>query len=199
MLGRNQKAEGCRGQAFAGSSPARGTIIRKGCWVMKKWSKNDELFKKELEAGFKWQLRVANYLNKFGLDAEVPPLSFRDKIENAGEYADLEDILCEGRTFEVKSRSLRFTKPSDFPFETILVDTVRGWESKKTKPDAYICVSTVTGAMIVLSKSTQDKWVKSRRYDHTRGIRDWFYECHKSEWRGIKSLIRKMLMEKNGV
>lgn len=180
-------------------NPARGAIISKGCWVMKKWSENDELFKKELEAGFKWQLRVANYLNKFGLDAKVPPLSFRNKIENAVEYADLEDILCEGRTFEVKSRSLRFTKPSDFPFETILVDTVRGLESKETKPDAYICVSTVTGAMIALSKSTQDKWVKSQRYDHTRGIRDWFYECHKSEWRGIKSLVRKMLTEKNGV
>ena len=159
---------------------------------MKKWSENDELFKKELEAGYKWQLYVANYLSRCGLDIEVPALTFRDNIGKAHEYSDLEDILCGDRSFEVKSRKLRFTNPKDFPFDTILVDTVNGWESKKRKPDAYICVSTVTGKMIALSKNTKEQWIKNKRFDVTRGISDWFYECHRSEWKGIQSLVRRL-------
>lgn len=157
-----------------------------------KWSENDELFKKELEQGYKWQLRVAEYMRKCGLSAEIPELTFRENIKEASKYSDLEDIICNGKVIEVKSRKLRFTSPKDFPFDTMLVDTVSGWESKERKPDAYVCVSTITGAMIALSAATHPRWKKVKRYDATRQITDWFYECHKSEWHSINSMIRKL-------
>jgi len=157
-----------------------------------KWSENDKLFKKELEAGYKWQLYVAKYLEKCGLEVDVPSLSFRDHIKNAAEYSDLEDIYCGDRIFEVKSRKLRFTCPNDFPYDTILVDTVKGWEAKNRKPDAYICVSTFTGKMIVLSSNTHSDWIKVQRYDATRHIQDWFYECPKDKWRRIEALVKRM-------
>lgn len=154
-----------------------------------KWSENDALFKQELEEGYRWQLRVADYLKQQGLDVEVPALTFRKHISQAGQYSDLADIECRGKVIEVKSRKLRFTNPLNFPYDTILVDTVNGWESKDRKPDAYICISTITGGMIALPGISHAKWVKVPRFDHTRRIRDMFYECHRREWRTIIAFV----------
>lgn len=157
-----------------------------------KWSENDALFKQELEEGFKWQQEVAKYFKEQGLNAIVPALTFRDNISDAKRYADLEDISCCGKNLEVKSRKLRFTTPLDFPFETVLVDTVSGWDLKTKRPDAYICISTITKQMICLPTNDISKWVKVERFDATRKIKDIFYECPKSEWKNINSLIKAL-------
>ncbi|MHA2280276.1 MAG: hypothetical protein ACXAC5_05425 [Promethearchaeota archaeon] len=154
-----------------------------------KWSQNDKLFKKELEEGYKWQIYVAELLQKHGLKAEVPELTFRDNIKQIKKYADLEDIRCEGKLIEVKSRKLSFTCPDNFPYPTILIDTVSGWETKKHKPDAYVCISTITKEIIAISGKKKDYWQKVRRFDATRKIQDWFYECSKEYWKPFDKLV----------
>jgi len=157
---------------------------------MLRWADNDELFKKELEAGFEWQLKVAKYLKQCGFNPKVPKLTFRDKIADAHLYKDLEDIECCGKLIEVKSRKLYFTCPNDFPYDTIMIDTTDGWDGKENKPDAYVCISRFTDKMIVLpSRKTCKHWVKTRRFDNTRKIYVDSYECHREHWRSMDSFV----------
>ena len=120
-----------------------------------KWIENDELFKKELLSGYGWQQYVADYLKSLNFDVHVPELKIKKSIAEISKFQDEPDIEWCGKIFEVKSRKISFTCPEDFPYNTILVDTVAGWEVKKRKPDEYICISTVTKEMIALSGATQ--------------------------------------------
>jgi hypothetical protein len=156
------------------------------------WSKNDELFQKELNEGYAWQTRVAEFLKNCGLDPKVPELSFRKDISEVPKYSDLEDMECAGKIFEVKSRKIVFTYPGDFPYGTVLIDTVGSWNSKKRKPDAYICISTKTGAMIWLPTVDTEGWLKVQRYDKTRHLKDWFYECPRDFWKPISELVEEL-------
>ncbi len=157
-----------------------------------KWIENEELFKKELLEGFKWQIHVAKHLDSLGFDVDVPQLRVRQNTSEIPAFADEPDIIWEDKIFEVKSRKIRFRTPNEFPFKSIFVDTVKGWEDKKHKPDGYICVSTLTGAMICLSGKTQWRWNKLRKHDMTRDIDDWFYEADKSLWVPIEKMIEEM-------
>lgn len=156
------------------------------------WIENEQLFKNELAIGYGWQLCVADYLKSLGFEVHIPQLVVRKDIKDIPEFSDEPDIECEGRIIEVKSRDLAFTCPDDFPYETILVDTVNGWSAKVRKPTEYVCISTITGGMICLCGETQPLWAQEERYDHTRNIMDLFYEAHKSLWITMDHLISQM-------
>jgi len=164
---------------------------------MTAWSDNDSLFRQELAHGFEWQLYVARRLIDLGFEVEVPKLRFRDNIEVAQEFEDEPDLLWEGRIIEVKSRKLYFTSPEDFPYDTLLVDTVNGWSAKERKPTEYVCVSTETGQIICLGGETHHLWGQNQRYDHTRKINDVFYEAHKSLWVSFEVMVAQMRAYKN--
>ena len=156
------------------------------------WIENEQLFKKELIQGFKWQLHVAKYLAKEGFEVDVPALRIRESVQDIPEFADEPDILWEKKVFEVKSRKIRFNTPDEFPFQGIFVDTVKGWKEKKRKPDGYICVSTLTGSMICLSGKTHWRWNELRKHDGTRNISDWFYEADRRLWVPIEKMVEEM-------
>lgn len=161
-----------------------------------RWRNNIELFKNELKEGYKWQLKVAEYLRQFGLEANVPELNIRKSIKDINEYRDLEDIECYGRIIEVKSRRVDFNSPIDFPYKTIFIDTVNSWNNKTRKPDAYICVSVNTEKMITLpTRNTFQYWTKSKRFDRVRKIKEEFYECVKELWFPIEDLIGALKSE----
>jgi len=156
------------------------------------WVENDALFKKELRQGFKWQLHVAKYFKDLGFDVDVPKLRIRESVNEISEFSDEPDIVWCGRIFEVKSRKVSFTCPADFPYQTIMVDTVSGWKAKEHKPTEYICVSTLTGAIICLGGETQPLWTEREAFDYTRKIRDMFYEADKSLWMPVDIMVRQM-------
>ena len=156
------------------------------------WIENEELFATELAQGFLWQMKVAQYLKQQGFAIKVPDIRFRDDVQEINKFEDEPDIHWCGKVFEVKSRKLHFTGPHDFPYQTILVDTVRGWQSKTHKPDTYICISTVTEAMICLPGETQKDWIQCPRFDHIRKIKDTFYEAPKNLWISMDTLIQQM-------
>jgi hypothetical protein len=156
------------------------------------WHKNDELFKKELREGYRWQLIVAEYLKSHGLDAHVPILPFRKHISENYKFRDVPDIVCKKKIIEVKSRRLKFTNPNDYPYKTVHIDTTDGWDGKKHKPHAFVYVSTVTGHMMALSSTTHKSWTKITVHDRIRDIDVEFYECNIRLWKPINRLVEAL-------
>jgi hypothetical protein len=153
------------------------------------WIENDELFKKELLEGYRWQQYVADYFGANGFEAVLPELAFRNNISEIKTFANRPDLLLSGRYFEVKSRRLPFTCPQDFPYRNILVDTVSSWEVKDPKPRGYICVSTITGKIICLSDKTYSKWTTREQYDRVRCITDTFYLADRALWVPVTRMV----------
>ena len=147
------------------------------------------LFFREARAGQRYIEKVAERLRAEGLLLEVPPLTLRPTIDQAAAYLDTKDILCRGRVLEVKSRRVDFTRPEDFPYPTMLVDTVSGWQAKEEKPFAYVCISQKTEVIIATRGTDASNWVVERKWDHVRGIHDEFYLAPRSAWRSFGSLV----------
>lgn len=161
------------------------------------WAQNDALFKKELEEGQLWQNHVGNFLRLSGLDVYIPPLTIRESIAEAGEWIDSKDLVVRGSAIgdqivEVKARNERFTSPESFPYDTIFVDTVSGYDAKKTKPIAYVNISKKTGSMIALPSTSSAGWLTENRFDHVRKIRDDFYLAPKKKFHVIDILVERL-------
>lgn len=148
----------------------------------KDWFDNDELFFSEARKGQKWQDYVARRLDsEVGIKAASDPLSLRRSIEDRGDYADQRDVTVEspaGRfIIEVKSRSLRFTGRTDFPFVDTIVETVGSYNGRSFTPDFWVMVSQHTGGMFVLSHKTREFWTVKDTFDTVRKINDKTFYC----------------------
>lgn len=189
----------------------------------RQWLENDALFFEECRKGQKWQEYIGKYLQGKGLVVEVPELSFRDNPnvadftdDEAGrwamarkkaeiartEYINSKDLLLVPKwTLEVKSRNLYFTSPDDFPFGTVIVDTVYGYDQKQPKPALYICVSQKTGKAIATLGNKPGRWFKKKAFDKVRKIQENNYECPMEYWKPLDEIISslKELQRKHGV
>lgn len=71
---------------------------------------------------------------------------------------------------EVKERSLQFTSPEDYPYDTVIVDDLRGLGREKLKHFAYVYRSKPTGAWVWLcSLDRDDSWTTATTFDRGRG------------------------------
>ena len=175
------------------------------------WFQNDELFFRECREGHKWQTYVGEYLKAQGLPVVIAEQTFRGN-PNVSEYTDEEakrwaaarqksemarteytnapDLLVCSKVVEVKSRDLKFTKPDDFPFSQIFVDTVDGYERKERKPALYVCVSQITGAMICALGKKADHWTKLKVRDSKRQLPVLNYAMSWRYWHPIEWAVR---------
>lgn len=145
----------------------------------KSWKNNDQLFMKELREGYQWQNLPAVFFRLQGLEVEIPELKIRSSIKEAYKWSDTPDLIVNGSIIEVKSRNETFTSGSSFPYETVFIDTVSGYDAKKIKPLAYVMISRPTGAMVVLKTLSSKGWNIESKFDHTRKIRENFYVCRR--------------------
>lgn len=154
------------------------------------WKDNDELFFKELKEGYEWQKLAANYFKENGLDVQMPSLTIRNSFDDAIDYLDSKDLIVNGHIIEVKSRREKFTSAKDFPYSTIFVDTVSGYNSKITKPLAYVMISRKTGSMLCLpSYSKPEYWTEETRFDRVRNINETFFMAPKSKLKPLSVLV----------
>lgn len=160
------------------------------------WFENDELFRRECAAGHAWERHAGHFFLLHGFETHLGKQTIRDHVSQAHRYAAQLDLTCEGVRFEVKSRNVVFHTPDDFPFETIFVDTVGGWDQKPVKPNILLCISRETGAIIWLpTAATKDRWAIVAKHDNVRSIDERFYEAPKRLWRKSEELVdvlRKM-------
>jgi len=155
------------------------------------WSDNHALFEQELKKGHKYQEYVAQQLSNAGLDivcSDIKPVEYtRNKSYN---YPEDKDIVVGGDfVIEVKSRSLIFTEPDNFPFDTAIVDTVRGWDQKDPEPKAVVIISQWTWKAVCINvESSKHLWTTEHIHDSVRGIVDNTYLCPKECLKTSKDL-----------
>lgn len=71
---------------------------------------------------------------------------------------------------EIKERSLSFTSPEDYPYDTVFVDDLRGLGRERLQNFAYVYVSKPTGAWVWLTPLDRDEsWQEQTVYDRGRG------------------------------
>jgi hypothetical protein len=156
---------------------------------MTTWSENDDLFFSQLKEGFEWQKLPKLFFELHGLQVEMPELTIRKSIKDAADYICTKDLIVNGHIIETKSRNEAFTYPLSFPYRTLFVDTVSGFDGKKTKPLAYVFISRPTGSMICLMSSTSHLWQKEQKFDRIRNINDTFYLADKKLCTELNDLV----------
>jgi hypothetical protein len=89
----------------------------------------------------------------------------------------------------VKSRSFHFTSVEDYPYPTVFVDTVEGWQAKEAKAVAVAVVSQKSGGIVVVPVSTEGSWSVKRIYDSKRGFEVSVLECPKELLRSFEEFV----------
>jgi hypothetical protein len=148
-------------------------------------------FLEQLKIGDKWADYVAQQITDGGKYAHATPTMVAESEEQVAIFTALEkDILLDkGRTLEVKSRSIYFTGVDDYPFETVFVDTVEGWEAKLSHPVAVAVVSQKSGGIVVVPVSTASLWSVRRVFDSKRGFEVTVLECPKGLLRSFEEFL----------
>ena len=158
---------------------------------MTTWSKNDELFKKELKEGYAWQELPALFFKLNGFIVDMPELTIREgSIKNAAPFFNTLDLKVNNKRIEVKSRKETFTSPESFPYDTTIVDTVKKFNKREEKPFAYIMISRFTGCMLWVDCATKDEWQIVEKFDKTRHFPEKFFVIEKSKLKSLDSLLK---------
>lgn len=165
---------------------------------MPDWFDNDELFREQLSIGFTYTDLVAQALRDADVACEVPEKHVREAFDGTARNGD-EDIVVGQHVIEVKSRTCRFSGPGDFPFDPIMVDNVGSWDRKDRQPVAVVCISQVSGGMIVLPvRTTRDRWKRQQFFDHVRRIEAWKYVAARSLWLPFDDLVAFLRKQRPG-
>ena len=164
----------------------------------KQWSENDELFISLLKGGHLFQVYVGLLFLKEGFMVQIPKLKIRKDISEASEYEenDIDLIVKVGDeeiVFEIKSRDIYFTCIEDFPYDTIIADTVRGWERKKKKPKGVICISQKTKELIYLPSKNSKNWKIESVFDRVRKIPEKCWAARKEDALPFSTLMKCMI------
>ncbi len=142
-------------------------------------------FKSRQQAGRIAEVAVAARLAEMGYGVSIPAMWTRPSFKERAAYSDLGDLRVfipkERATtkevrVEVKSRSagkdeeepFLFTCADDYPYGNIFVCSKKAWD-RGPKPDVYVIVSQVTGAMICIDALTRKDWVEGETADSARG------------------------------
>jgi hypothetical protein len=73
-------------------------------------------------------------------------------------------------SLEIKERSLTFTSPEDYPYDTVFVDDMRGLGRERLQHLAYIYISKPTGEWVWLTPLDRDNsWKEQTVFDRGRG------------------------------
>lgn len=137
-----------------------------------------------------------------GFQVEIPELKIRSSIKEANKWINSSDLIVNGAVIEVKSRNESFTSKLDYPYETVFVDTVSGYDAKETKPLAYIIISRPTGVMLCLKTLSAKGWKIESKFDRVRKIRENFYVCEPKRLQTLNfltSFLKKQTVIENPV
>jgi len=134
--------------------------------------------------GGKYAELVAKRLRFDDVDCYAPPIKLARNKEERDYMTKYEtDIVLNKLPYglEVKSSSRIFNDdPLSYPYASLFVDTVSGFDAKVFKPLAYVFVSqTGTGMLCLSVKHSQHTWVIKERFDQYRKITDKFYSVPK--------------------
>ena len=91
---------------------------------------------------------------------------------------------------EIKERSLSFTGPEDYPYDTVFVDDQRGLSKERYRNLIYVYLSRPTGQWCWLTMlDRNDEWKEEVTHDRTRGHALPVLVCPKRFLRPAEQLI----------
>lgn len=133
--------------------------------------------------GGKYAELVAKRLRSDGIGCYAPPIKLARNNEERDYMTKYETdiVLTKLKDYlEVKSSSRFFTDDlQSYPYNTLFVDTVSGFDAKVFKPLAYVFVSQKGNGILCLSPKTKPSWEVREAYDSVRNITDRFYSVSK--------------------
>ena len=102
-----------------------------------------------------WSKEVAKVLNGRGVKCVAPDVKIAKNDHERDEMTKFEkDIIFDwtDKCLEVKSSTREFTDDVfQYPFDSLFVDTVSGYDAKVDKPLAYVLISQKTGMVLQCS------------------------------------------------
>lgn len=108
------------------------------------------------------------------------------KVKDHVETPDAVALL----SVEIKERSLSFTAPEDYPYDTVFVDDCRGLGRERLTHFAYVYLSKPTGKWVWLTPLDRDEtWTETVTFDRGRGHEVPVLVAPKSHLRPAESLI----------
>lgn len=144
-----------------------------------------------------WSKEVAKVLNGRGVRCVAPDVKIAKNNHERDEMTKFEkDIIFDwtDKCLEVKSSTREFTDDVlQYPFDSLFVDTVSGYDAKVDKPLAYVLISQKTRGIVCISPKTYDKWRKVNTFDHKREIMEWFYSAPKGVLQPFDSLVNHLI------
>lgn len=153
--------------------------------------------------GGRWASKVADMLNDAGVRCEATPIRIAsDNMERDYMTKHEQDIVFgwSDQCLEVKSSSRDFTfDVQAYPFASLFVDTVSGFDAKAQTPLAYVLISQITSEAVCISPKSLDTWRKVNTYDKKREIMEWFYSAPKSALIPFGSLVQFLLRQQRNI
>ncbi|WP_155298964.1 hypothetical protein [Deinococcus kurensis] len=139
---------------------------------------SDEEFKARLRPGVEAEHYVAERLRAWGFQVQEYGYVFRDHPDQISDFTKNQtDLIVSGYlNVEVKSRTVEFTSPEDYPFADAAIEAKRVFESKLKRPDLYVIHSRPTGALVIADARQADQWVVRPMRDRARDVtRDTYF------------------------
>ena len=94
-------------------------------------------------------------------------------------------------SLEIKERSISFTCPEDYPYDTVFVDDLNGLAKERLKHFAYVFMSQPTGKWVWISAlDRDDSWTEQDVFDRGRGYSVPTLVAPKSHLRSADELIK---------
>ena len=94
-------------------------------------------------------------------------------------------------SLEIKERSIAFTCPEDYPYDTVFVDDMHGLSRETLRHFAYVYKSKPTGKWVWLSALDRDEtWVEQVVFDRGRGHEVPTLVAPKSHLRSADELVK---------
>lgn len=149
---------------------------------MRKNQLPDEAFHERMKRSHWAAQQVEKFLKSRGMDVELLPMKIRPTFEERFDYSDRADMIWHRATgdhrIEVKHRpDCNFTSAADYPYPTMIVDTVLSFERERDLPlGFYTIVNADATVFACVPPSTEKKWIKKERWDKFTKMDTWFYE-----------------------
>ena len=125
-------------------------------------------FRGALEGGHQAERKWVDMIRQSGLSVAHGKkllITRHDKNTDHVESPDAVALI----SLEIKERSLKFTGPGDYPYDTVIVDDLRGLEREKLKHMCYIYLSRPTGSWVWLSALDRDEsWTTASTFARGR-------------------------------
>lgn len=143
--------------------------------------------------GGHWAEKVAQRLRDSGVECYAPEIVLAETAEERDFMTKHEkDIVFNwtDSSIEVKSSTRNFTDFVEaYPYDSLFVDTVSGYQSKAIKPMAYAIISQEEGGIVCVPPSSFPTWTKVRTYDKHRAIWEVFYSAPKEALIPFSALV----------